>query len=409
MHLGRLLYVAATAAVGLFFMTGWVLATVRAADPLSVVMGDWIQFHRVGERLVAGDWARLYPDSFPPGHHPDFPDGLYFLYPPFALPGTLVFAGMTLLQAYWTCVAIVAAAGAGMVALLVRTLTGTFEDGVVLGLGLLASAFFLGGLALGHLSVLLGLVFALGLYLHQRLGHNFSAGMVWGLLLVKPNWGIPLLMLLAVGCRWRVVMGFLSVAASLVLVGIVMDHGLWADWLHMIRGYGEIARSATPAHRQVTLFASLQSVLGLRGTSGLLQSVWAVASAGLALAAAWLWWRGRQSTGLVRLLAMGIVVILAVNPYAYFYDAVPLITSVAVWWLWRESYGPVAWKVIGAAVAFLMVWEHLVIWTVDGSGLPSLAGLAVAVWALTEIVDLSRNRSAGSGTAQEAAAPGSLR
>ena len=389
-HRGRLLYVAATAAVGLFFVAGWVLAAVRTADPLTVVMGDWIQFHRVGQRLAAGDWARLYPDAFPPGHHPDFPDGLYFLYPPFALPGTLVFAGMTLMQAYWACVAIVLAAGAGMVTLLVRTLRGTTEDGALIGLGLLASGFFLGGLALGHLSVLLGLVIAAGLYLHQHSRRSFAAGAVWALLLVKPNWGIPLLMLLVVGCRWREVAGFATMGVSLVVVGVLLDHGLWGDWLHMIQEYSDVARSATPPHRQVTLFASLQSLLGLSGASGLLQGLWATSSAALAVPAAWLWWKGRRHPDLVRLLAMGIVVILAVNPYAYFYDGVPLVAAAAVWWVSRASYRRLTWRVIGAVLVFVMVWEHLVIWTDDGSGLPSLAGLAVAVWGLAEIVDLGR-------------------
>jgi len=385
---GRLLFVTGAFITALFFIGTWVVGMLGSSDLLSAVMGDWIQFHRVGERLAAGEWTRLYPDSFPDGHHPDFPDGLYFLYPPFALPGTLLFAGMTPLQAYATCVGMVSVATAGSVVLITKALKGSREDGFLLGLGVLASAFFLSGLLLGHLSTLLGLVAAAGFYLHCS-GRPALAGLVWALLLAKPNWGVPLVMLCLVGRQWKTVRGLVGGAAVLGLVGALLGHGLWGDWGRMIVQYNDVIRNLTPPEKQLTVFASLQSLMGVRGAPGALLLAWGALSGALALSAAYAWWIGeRGGLPFERLFALAMVVILAGSPYAYYYDGIFLVTPAAVWWICRDSYGRVAWRSIGATMAFVVLWGHVGAWMGQVSERPSLVGWGVAVWSVAELVDL---------------------
>lgn len=387
-RVGRLLFVTAAFITALFFIGIWVVGMLGSSDLLSAVMGDWIQFHRVGERLAAGEWTRLYPDSFPDGHHPDFPDGLYFLYPPFALPGTLLFARMTPLQAYATCVAMVSIATLGAVGLTTKALGGSREDGFLLGLGVLASAFFLSGLILGHLSTVLGLVAAAGFYLH-RWGRPLFAGFAWALLLAKPNWGIPLFLLCLVGRQWKTVGGLIGGAALLGLVGALLGHGLWEDWGRMIVQYNDVIRNLTPPEKQLTVFASLQSLLGVRGAPDSLLLAWGAISGALSLSAAYAWWIGaRGGLPFERLFALAMVVILAVNPYAYYYDGILLLTPAAVWWIRRDSYGRLAWRTIGVTIAFVVLWGHVGAWMGQVSGRPSLVGWGVALWAVVELVDL---------------------
>ncbi len=390
----RLAFVSLTSTVVVLGVAGWWVGALQAGDLLAYLSGDWIQFHRTASRLVGGEWSRLYPDGFPSGHHPDFPDGLYFLYPPFALVFTAPLAALSPIGAYLACVALVLAGVVGALLLLRSALDATADDLVLVGLGVAASAFFLGGLALGHLSMLLVTAAAGALWLSVRRRY-VAAGAVTALLLVKPNWGVPLGLLLVVGRCWPAVLGYAAAAVGLFLVGLALDHGLWTRWLEMTIEYGEVIRTGTPPQRQITLFASLQSILNRPGSDRLVQVLWWGGSIALVIPTAVLWWTARRrAIPWERLWGVALVVVLAVNPYAYFYDGVLLAVPGAVWWMRRKSYrSRGAWATVAGVLALLLVWEHLLIWPPLSPRL-SPAGAAIGVWGAAELFDLYAGPSA---------------
>ncbi|HSG46950.1 MAG TPA: glycosyltransferase family 87 protein, partial [Longimicrobiales bacterium] len=213
----RLALAVLLAAVAVFIQAGWFVVVFSSPDPQETALRDWIQFHRTAERVVAGRASEIYPVTFEDDGRPEFSDGFFFLYPPFAAWATLPLAGLSPLGAYVACALFVAAVTLVAVLMMLGGLRTGPPARVFALLGTAASAPWNTGVILGHLSATLLAAPSLSLVAWAR-GWPGWSGAALGILLAKPNWGIPVLVLLVAARRWRMVGGFLLAGAALVAV-----------------------------------------------------------------------------------------------------------------------------------------------------------------------------------------------
>ena len=178
---------------------------------------DWIAFHRTGVRLAEGRSAEIYLGDMEDRSRPEFTDGLFFLYPPPVAWLTRPLGNLEPRDAYAICIAVVAAGALAVFLSLLAVTPARPAHRVLAFVALAASLPWNSAIVLGHLGTLLVVPLAGGLAALGA-GRSGLSGAALGLLLVKPNWGVPLLALLVIGRQWRMVRGFLATAAFLVAV-----------------------------------------------------------------------------------------------------------------------------------------------------------------------------------------------
>jgi hypothetical protein len=259
-------------------------------------------------------------------------------------------------------------------------------------LGTVASAPWNAAVILGHLSATLVAPGVLAT-LAWRAGRPFRAGAALGLLLAKPNWGVPMLALLAVGRRWRMLAG--AAAMGLVLWALALPFGVdvWGDWVRTMAGYRALITDGTLPWRQATLFASLQSLLGRTGSDPLVVGLWFVLGGSLfaGTLAAWLR-RGGEAAVLPRLMGVGLLAVVATNPYAHFYDALlPLPAALLLWAAPGTWSRPGALRLARVLLGLTWAWMPLqyLVWM---EAAPSLTGIGFSAWLAVELTDLHLGR-----------------
>ena len=378
--------------VVVFLQVGWFLVVFTAPDPLDAAYRDWIQFHRTGERVLDGAYDQLYPGDFVDDGRPEFDDGLYFLYPPFVAWATVPLGLLPPLGAYAGCVLLVIGVTVGATLAYLRSFRVVGERRLFSVLGTVASAPWNAAVILGHLSATLVAPGVLAT-LAWRAGRPFGAGGALGLLLAKPNWGVPMLALLAVGRRWRMLAG--AVATGLVLWALALPFGVdvWGEWVRTMAGYRALITDGTLPWRQATLFASLQSILGRTGSDPLVVGLWFVLGGSLfaGTMAAWLR-RGGEAALLPRLIGVGLLAVVATNPYAHFYDALLPLPAALLLWAAPETWSrPGALRLARVLLGLTWAWMPLqyLVWM---EAAPSLTGIGFSAWLAVEIADLHTGR-----------------
>jgi len=374
-----------------FLQMAWIALLLHHPDPVAELMTrDWSAFYRAGTSLLAGELSHIYPVTFDIFPHPRFPSGLYYLYPPFTLYLTAPLALLPPAWAYAACVLAQVAAFLFAMALLGRAVPGKPGDLLTVLLVVAGSAALNSVLILGHTSAMLLLILAAGMW-GMRKDRPLAAGLLWSLLLIKPNWALFLLVWILVARRWRVLGGFLVGATLLLASGLPLGLSLWRDWFATMRSYPAAVGELSPFWRHVTLYGFWRTVLpGDPARSGA-HFAWIASIIPLIAAAAVTWWKVRiDRRTLPRLIGVFSLLVLTVNPYGHFYDALLLALPGAAWWMTRESYASrQLWIVVGGAIAFIFLWQHLSLWVLKENA-PALTGAAAAVWLVAELVDLWR-------------------
>lgn len=397
-----LIAVSLLTAVAVTLQFGWITVLVQSDDPAATAVRDWVQFPRTGKRIVEGRTDEIYVRDFTPDAREEFEDGFFFLYPPFAAWVTVPLAGLPPLTAYVACVLVVAGVTLASVVLLLLVLGRSTGQRVLGVLAALASAPWYIAVVLGHFSALLLTGPALALAAWQR-NRPAVTGAALAVLLTKPNWGLPILGVLVVGRRWRMVGGFVLVGVLLIGVSLPLGPELWGDWIATMSGYRGYITDRTAPWKQATLFASLQSLLGLPGSNVRVYAPWLALSAVAAAALLLCWWRlGRERRWFPRLLGVTLLAVLMTTPYAHFYDALLLAPPAAVLWLSPSSYRSRRWRrlALGASVA-VYVWMFVQYFVLQARA-PSLTGMGLALWLTTEMVDLLPGRPGHVGHADVA-------
>lgn len=299
--------------------TAVVLAVARAGlgDPAQRLGGDYPSFHAAGELVVAGRGAALYDRAAQQAAQaPYLPDGAWL---PFPYPPPLAVAhGLLAPLPYGLAFFVHTMLMVGALALAVRRLR------PVLGLRIPGEAALavcltflplgravLGGQGTPLLVLLLALVFR-SLHDDQR-----SAAGAWAaLLLYKPTFGLPMVLLVALRTRGRSLPA--SGAVLLALAGVsaaVAGVGWPTRWWALVAWFQPGAQALEVAS-SVSLLAVAEALLGL-GSPGAL-AVGGVASLLLATALAWAWATRPPGPMLLVVTAAGLPLL---PPHGLFYDA----------------------------------------------------------------------------------------
>jgi hypothetical protein len=367
---GRLRIPAMTVAL-LFLFIGVLALVTILVDPYQM---DFVSYWAGGRLAIAGNPAGAYDlalhrsvelgaiplhGALPFPYPPCFllllaPFGL-LSYPPAAFAWVLLGFG-----SYWTAARRWAPAmmwlALSFPPLLVNVVTGQA--------GFLVAALFIGGFVL----------------LPKR---PFVAGLLLGLLVVKPQLGLVLPLALLAGREWRAIAGAASSSAGLILLSILVFG--WAPYQAWLGNAGLIASIASEGlagwHRMASVYGALRQIGLASGAAWAVHAIVALAAAG---AACLIWYR--RAALEARAGALAAATALA-SPYLFVYDTLILVVP----FLWLVGRGR-HWPLLG------LVWgiSFLALVQVAGwSGGPNLLPLAPIVLLALILLETSQGRTGG--------------
>lgn len=233
-----------------------------------------------------------------------------FLYPPALLAALLPFASLGYVGGF----AALSALSVAVVALAARAMAPEGRGALYAGLALLSPGCLL-VLNTGQITALWagGLVLAL---VSLRDGRETRAGLLIGLLTLKPTLGpLVALALVAGGHRRAVIAAGASALAIAALSTAWAGLDYWGAWLARLDDHA--ARFANATDASVATMLSYRVALSPLGDAVATAGHWALAAA-VATAVGWLWWR-RAAFGL-RAGALMLAIPL-VTPYAWHHEA----------------------------------------------------------------------------------------
>lgn len=239
--------------------------------------------------------------------------------------------------------------------------------------GFLTAALFLGGAAL----------------LPKR---PFAAGLLLGLLVVKPQLGLVLPLVLLAGRQWRAIAGAAASSVGLMLLGLlVFGWRTHEAWIGQASLFASVASEGLAGwHRMASVYAAARFAGLDAGPAWILHGL--VALAALA-GAIWVW--HRHSDWGARIGALAAATALA-SPYMFGYDTLILVASFA-WLVARGRH----LLLLAASWAVLLLG---LLQTLGWSGGSNLAPLAPIVLLALILVELRRDQRGLSASASEAVA-----
>jgi len=305
-------------------------------DPAGHLRGvDFINFYTMGVLARTGRVSEIYDlTAFHRAQTALVPASSRDLYPPVYPPQTaLLFAPLTVISygkaaSIWALLSI--AAYLLIVRAAIRITGGPIADDSLLWAGALAFPPFWLTVMNGQVTlILLGAFFAAWIALRRR--QNFLAGAALGLVAIKPQFGLPLVVVVIAGREWAMLAGAAaSVATQAAVVWLTMgSDALWGYWTFIpaILGNADVLE-AKPFNSH-----SIRSLTGLLpGPIGAM--VWTVASG-------WVLWRVAQvwrSTAPLNIrLGTTILAAVLVNPHLIVYDATVLVLPLIWFGAWLSD------------------------------------------------------------------------
>ncbi|MGH9256651.1 MAG: glycosyltransferase family 87 protein [Vicinamibacterales bacterium] len=357
-------------AVHAIFPAMWLIAVARNGP----APNDWLHLKVVADHFMAGDWTRLYAigdQALNPGY--------FWRYPPFALYVVAPLAWLPEAWAYALLAGVEVAALAASLWLLRRLEPFRHRRREwLLAIALSASA--LATIVTGQSSALMLLCVVAAATLWTR-GQVIHACALLGLLAIKPNWGIVFGLLAIVRGEWKGAATMAGVVVLLCVLTLPLGFQVWADFVSTSMANTDILANYAP-QKLITLRGFLEWMLG---KGSLTLTLWAFAAAGLVVTAALAW---RAPGPPLRHLGIGLLLAVAANPYASFYDALVLAVPATVWWAERDRWTRGPWLVVGTLLALAWCIEQaLYSWgvlaaTAGLEWLPpvSVVGPVAAVW-----------------------------
>lgn len=293
----------------------WLLAFRDGLDPLGKPLGyDFLAFFGASELTLQGRPAAAYDlasltvvqQAAVPGNTAILP----WLHPP---PFLLVVAPLGLLD-YAAALAVWVGATLALFLVMVRRLS-HHPLGPVLALGF--SAVFANAMQ-GQIGFLTAALAGFGLLLLDR--RPFVAGLILGLMVIKPHFGLLLPVMLLAGRRWTAIAGAAVSSVGLCLLSLAaFGPDAWTGFFASTQAAaGWMAQGLVPVEKSPSLLLTLKALGAPDLAAGAVHFAFAL---GLA-AATWRVWR---ADGDLRLkIAVAAPAMVLASPYAYDYDLVLL-------------------------------------------------------------------------------------
>ncbi len=315
------LYSRAVAAAVVVAWTLTVLLSSGADTAAGRLGGDYPAFYAAGEIVADGDWENLYsPQRQAQAQAALFPGSdnsvLYFAYPPYVASMYRPLAGVDYRVSYALHTLVMVGSVIGALWLLRPAIGGVLKTHFEL-VAIAALLFFpLFRAVSGGQNTALTLLLLAGVWrgLHER--RIVVAGICAGLLLYKPQFAIPLLLLFLLRGHWRATVTGAATGAGLWLLGVAtMGWGWLGSWWTEVAAFAEKDADVN-GHNAISWLGFAEGVFGASSTTAYLVAGPLVLATVAALA--WLWFRGAQ--GLDQRMALTVAGLVFISPHAMYYD-----------------------------------------------------------------------------------------
>lgn len=310
--------------------------------------GDYPAFYGAGSIVLDGDIAQLYDlDRQVAAQEGLLGDGdvLFFAYPPPVAAAYAPLAALPFRASYLVHSLLMLGAlglALGLLAPLVPSIRRYPGISLALALGCYPMLRAVTGGQNTALTVLL-VVLALRF---DRDGHPVLAGLAVAALLYKPQFGLPIAVLLLVPPRWAILKGWLAGATGFYAIGAVLAGPGWVvSWWSEATRFAEINEGVN-GFLFISLPGMVANLFGTGSTGG--QALWVVALV-VALVATVVVWR-RTNAGALR-WALGAAMVVLVLPQALYYEAgllVPVFALAGVGAPIMVATGILSWTQVGA-------------------------------------------------------------
>ncbi len=344
---------------------------------------DYVNYWTGGQAVIDGhvDWLYL-PDDYLQRLRADFGEALpkhNWSYPPHFLP-LLAPLG---LAPYITGYVLWCLVGIMLFAVALRSLDLSLPFGLVV---LAAAPVVLANVFLGQNGLLTGALLLGGLALRDH--RPWLAGILLGILTIKPQLGILVPILLLVQQNWRTIIAAVVTAAVLILVSIAAFG--WQPWISFVEvtlpyqtdimtEWSGLFTAMMP-----TGFMASRSLGAATPTAFLVHAPFAIVGIAAALWAAWV---TRHDGDRRAAAAVTIVATVVVSPYVFNYDMAALSGAVLIWLAaCRARFGLLRGALAAAALATPVIGPALAL-----SGLP-VAPLIVVAVLIVMTADISAKR-----------------
>jgi hypothetical protein len=372
--------------VAVYVLGVWVRTIVRSADRLETMRLDWYAYWLAARRFVAGDFAAIYP-----------PAELVnvWMYPPYALWASTPLALLSEPVAYAVCAA-TAFVGGLVAAELVGAATGAPRDRRLAATALVAASMpFTMSVILGQASGPLAMILAAALLAWRR-GADFVAGVLLALFMAKPNLGYVIPLLCLVARRRRVLTGFALGSSVLLASTLVLGFELWRFYYDGSRAFVDYIETTVPMWKQATLYAFWRTMPPFsRWSLAQVKLLWIasiVVLVGVTVRVWWLRWRD-VAPPVPRLVGLAVLLTIAANPYAYYYDSLLLLVPGVTVYLDGVSYRARRSRLVALVCAgSILVLGYVTVLVVKGG--VAWTGALASVWLLAEAYDLRRGAGA---------------
>ena len=193
-----------------------------------------------------------------------------------------------------------------------------FHDYYTLLLGIILLYYPVLSSVLGGQNTTITLLLFVVVWCFGQSGKEWLAGFFLGLMLFKPQFGIPLICLHFLAGRWRTVLSSIATGAILYLVTAQFFGFFWIrDWLAYASWVSTIAAAIDGAN-SICWLGFFQSILGVQSKLALGIGLFMTSATIMGIAV--VWFRARHKSDLSAEFALASVGLILIQPHAMYYD-----------------------------------------------------------------------------------------
>lgn len=284
--------------------------------------GDYPAFYSAGRIIAEGNWKDLYnPEKLFAAQKDLFPgekEGyLYFAYPPFV---AIAYYPLSLLD-YRLSYVLHTLLMFGVLILilqLIRPMNELVDRYYMCALFLAFSFYPIFKSIVGGQNTMITLLVIVISWQAVLTHHEWFAGAILGLLLFKPQFGLPLIGLYVLSGRWRVGMGSAFAGMILYAIGVLIGGPFWiATWFKLVSWYRQADEVVNHAN-SVSWLGFFEAIFGSSSQFALIIG-WGMIFV-TAVALSLIWGIGGKRSDLTAQLGITATGLILMAPHAMYYD-----------------------------------------------------------------------------------------